>query len=563
MAGGEMMGACIALRRRRMAVIQYVKFCLVGGSGLFVDMVLLHLLASPRWVGLDLSLSKVIAAEVAMLNNFFWNEVWTFRVRNAGAGTGSSWWARLAKFNLICTTGIGLSVLLLQFQVRRLGVHVAPANFIAIVLVSLWNFVLVQRFGWGTGKAGDYLELKDWQKVLGWLVAGKVVYFVVLMGALALWPDFDQAICASIRDNWFPPAEGRWLAGVQTGFARHFTTWDAAHYLVLGESGYFKGLRSCAFYPLWPMMIRLGSQATGASPLMVGMVLANILSLAGWTLFWSLSRHRFGTMAATWALVFLVVFPGSVFYQFVYTEPLFLLLLMGLWWGLETRHLRLAGLTALLLPMTRAVGVFALLPILWHALMHARNGALDRCGWLRAERERVRLRGGMTVTGTEIAGLVAAPFLGWAVYFGLMTVWTGNPFEGFDAQTHWRAHSIANLFNPLKFVLGFLDATTWHEFRGSLLDRCGFLMLVCCLPVLWRLGKDLVIWTCVLGVVPAMSGTFISFIRFESVVFPVFIALGARAAGSDWRRVWGLLASGMALVHLALLWRFVNHGWAG
>lgn len=129
-------------------VQRYAQFCVVGGSGLVVDMALLHVLASPSLLGWNLSVSKVIAAEVGLVNNFIWNEVWTFREWTA-AGTG---WpqrvGRFVKFNLICTAGIGLSVLLLNVQVYGLGWNVYLSNFIAIVLVSLWNFFLNLRFGW-------------------------------------------------------------------------------------------------------------------------------------------------------------------------------------------------------------------------------------------------------------------------------------------------------------------------------------------------------------------------------------------------------------------------------
>lgn len=128
---------------------RYAQFCLVGATGMAVDMGLLHLLASPTLLGWNLSLSKVVAAEVALVNNFVWNELWTFRPRagtnRAGAG---KWLARLAKFNLICVAGIGWSVLLLNAQVHWLGLNVYLANFVAIVLVSIWNFCLSLRFGW-------------------------------------------------------------------------------------------------------------------------------------------------------------------------------------------------------------------------------------------------------------------------------------------------------------------------------------------------------------------------------------------------------------------------------
>jgi hypothetical protein len=60
-------------------VSRFAKFCLVGGSGVVVDMGVLFLLADPRCLGIGVIASKIIAAETALANNFLWNELWTFR----------------------------------------------------------------------------------------------------------------------------------------------------------------------------------------------------------------------------------------------------------------------------------------------------------------------------------------------------------------------------------------------------------------------------------------------------------------------------------------------------
>src|SRR6266511_294688 len=127
---------------------RYAKFCVVGATGMAVDMGIICLLASPTWLGWNLTLSKVIAAEAAIFNNFVWNDVWTFR----GLGeSGNDWFhrlARLGKFNLICVTGIAISVLLLSVQVYWLKLGGCFGNVISIVLVSVWNFFMNMRFGW-------------------------------------------------------------------------------------------------------------------------------------------------------------------------------------------------------------------------------------------------------------------------------------------------------------------------------------------------------------------------------------------------------------------------------
>src|ERR1043166_9099751 len=69
------------LRSERL--LQFMKFCLLCRGGMFVDMGILYLLADPRTLDLNLTFSKICAAEVAMTNNFVWNEFWTFRQRMA------------------------------------------------------------------------------------------------------------------------------------------------------------------------------------------------------------------------------------------------------------------------------------------------------------------------------------------------------------------------------------------------------------------------------------------------------------------------------------------------
>ena len=457
------------------------------------------------------------------------------------------------------------------------------------------------------------LSVARWQ-TLKWMFRAfglKTVYLLLIFGSLILWQGPDP--------NKFHAVNARWPRSGEPVFASHFATWDAAHYLSLSEVGYHRGVPSCAFYPLWPLLVRWSAPLFGGSHVVAGMVLSNVCSLLAWLLFYQMTRARWGPRAAGWALVFLMVFPGSLFFQFNYTESLFLLLVLGLWWGLERRRYDVAWVCAGLLPLTRAVGLFAVLPIGWHALRVASPGwwrrwvspwrrgdaaqpSNNQRGW-RMENGRssapppsekssqqTTKRGEGTAEGESGVGLagaspyragafgpqpsafglrvrpwwlLAAPLLGWGIYLALMWYWTGNPFEGFAAQKSWGVHSIGNLVNVPKFVIGFFTPTAWHEFTGSLLDRCLFLVLLWCLPVLWRLDKGLLVWTYVLGILPAMSGTFTSYTRFASCVFPVFIALGVFLERREWRWLrYGLLAV-FLLLHIVLVWRFVNFRWAG
>jgi dolichol-phosphate mannosyltransferase len=143
-----------ALRARRWIAAgtawQYSKFCLVGASGVVVDMLVLHILVSPAWLHWNLTVSKLLSAETAMLSNFLLNDVWTFHEPSLSGNGRSSRFARLWKYHLVCAGGILISVALVRFQVERLGWGVTVANLQAIGVVSFWNYFLSRRFGWAS-----------------------------------------------------------------------------------------------------------------------------------------------------------------------------------------------------------------------------------------------------------------------------------------------------------------------------------------------------------------------------------------------------------------------------
>ena len=137
---------------RPLRLRQFLRFCLVGGSGVIVDMTVLHWLAVG--LGWNVSFSKVCAAEAALLNNFLWNEVWTFRGAGGNVEIRRGAVHRLWRFHAICGAGIGLAVLGLHLFHTGLGLDLYLANLLAIGLVTLWNFGLNARWNWrGIGKS--------------------------------------------------------------------------------------------------------------------------------------------------------------------------------------------------------------------------------------------------------------------------------------------------------------------------------------------------------------------------------------------------------------------------
>jgi dolichol-phosphate mannosyltransferase len=138
----------VRLRLTAVSTIRFLRFALVGASGVLVDMAALFLLSDPRSLGLGLTRSKIAAAELAIINNFIWNDAWTFRDLVGVQRGARHKLRRLLKFNAICGIGLILNVLLLNIQFNVFHINRYVANLIAIGVVTMWNYWLNLRLSW-------------------------------------------------------------------------------------------------------------------------------------------------------------------------------------------------------------------------------------------------------------------------------------------------------------------------------------------------------------------------------------------------------------------------------
>ncbi|MEH1825715.1 MAG: glycosyltransferase [Nostoc sp.] len=126
----------------------FLRFGLVGFSGVFVDMAILYLLSDPTTLAWPLTRSKIIAGEIAILNNFFWNDAWTFADVSARQQEWHQRLKRFLKFNAICLAGLVLNVLILNLVFNFIIHNRYIANFIAIAVATIWNFWINLKLSW-------------------------------------------------------------------------------------------------------------------------------------------------------------------------------------------------------------------------------------------------------------------------------------------------------------------------------------------------------------------------------------------------------------------------------
>jgi dolichol-phosphate mannosyltransferase len=133
-----------SLMHRKGEDIRFIKFLLVGASGIIVNEGLLFILK--ELIKLTLPFASAIAIEASIISNFMLNDTITFRDRRtAGA---KSFFSRLAKFNVVSLAGaaINYSATLLLTQV--FGIHYLISNLIGIVIATMVNYLVNNWWTW-------------------------------------------------------------------------------------------------------------------------------------------------------------------------------------------------------------------------------------------------------------------------------------------------------------------------------------------------------------------------------------------------------------------------------
>ena len=126
--------------RERTRLTRVSKFLVVGGTGVLVNSLALLLLV--QWAHLPLVLASALAAELGIVNNFYWNDCWTF-------GRTQLSWSRFARFNLVSLAGLVITTGTLWVLVDHLGLYYLAANLLGITLATAWNFAINSWWTWG------------------------------------------------------------------------------------------------------------------------------------------------------------------------------------------------------------------------------------------------------------------------------------------------------------------------------------------------------------------------------------------------------------------------------
>lgn len=150
---------------------------------------------------------------------------------------------------------------------------------------------------------------------------------------------------------------GNGLYNVLAGLWAH---WDGLWYLSIAHFGYTGRPQATAFFPLYPLAIKLfGGGVIG------GMVVSMASFLAALWFFYRIVQIDLGPRVAWYSILTMAFFPTAFYANAVYSESLFLLLATGSLYFLRTRRYWIAGPLGALATLVSTYGILLVLPFAW------------------------------------------------------------------------------------------------------------------------------------------------------------------------------------------------------
>jgi hypothetical protein len=316
---------------------------------------------------------------------------------------------------------------------------------------------------------------------------------------------------------------------------------DSAWFLRIASQGYSIDDGSPAFFPLFPLLVHYAGVVLGGRWLLAGFVVANSALLAAMYLLYRLTEHEYSTAMARHAVLFLAVFPTAFYLYSPFSEPLFLLAVVGALWLARQRRWVLAGLVGAAAAATRSVGIAMCAVLATEALWAARE----------------RRKAGERIVPAHVAGALAAsalPALGTLAYLGYWRLHAGDWTVPFNAQGGW----LRTFSWPWRTLAKGADMGTtglgdnpWGYWTIDLLFVAFAVVAGVWLVRRARPAYAVDVWLSLLFplFLPFADRPFMSLPRFIVTMFPLFWALAALAERRGAQpAIVGISAGGLVLI---------------
>jgi hypothetical protein len=225
---------------------------------------------------------------------------------------------------------------------------------------------------------------------------------------------------------------------LQDGFFDIWVRWDATHFLEIARFGYTdpsSDPHATAYFPLFPLLLR-GIDGAGIPPVMGALVINTVATIVAGAFLFRLADEEIGEGSGRRAVLYLLLFPTTVFLIAPYSEALFLAGAVPAFYYARRGRWSLVGIPAAVACASRAAGLFVVAGLIFEFVRR-------RDQWARRWR-------------AASASLVVA-LLPMAAYGAYLARIHGDPFYFFvDQREGWNR----DLVGPLEAFRNTWELTT-------------------------------------------------------------------------------------------------------
>jgi hypothetical protein len=404
---------------------------------------------------------------------------------------------------------------------------------------------------------GVRLSVTDWWRPVLWCALALIARHAVVRrqplpqraaAAVAAWwrhPDTRTVLPIHLASRVGVLAVG-FLAVILIGFPPEATNrwriysndlldlparWDAGWYLTIANEGYMYRAdettdyqQNIAFFPAYPMAMRYLSPVFGRQTLWTGVLISIVAFYLALVYLLRLARSELGNEdQAVTAVMLIAAYPFAAFFSAAYTEGLFLLTLVGAVYHFRQDQLWRSAFWGFLCGLTRPPGCFLSVVLGLMATAPLRSAFAQGA---TADRAPIDSRG-------LLRRLLAAsaPGLGMLTFSAFIYRLTGHPFQWTMQNAAW-GRVYKGLDEIVTDRVAFIANNGFYAYLSTqTIDLFYTLAVILCLAAVWpvyrRFGWPYAVFI-VLNVLPPMSaGGMLSMGRVTSVLFPVFLWMGA------------------------------------
>lgn len=350
-----------------------------------------------------------------------------------------------------------------------------------------------------------YMKKYSFTKILLAFSFWRTALFIVAFTAAQIIPTFGSR---------FPYWDTVLVSSGLPSWIWGFGNFDGVHYLRLDLYGYEGSQYSQAFFPLYPVLIKILN--IGDSYLVSGLLLSNLLFLLGLYVFYKLLKIDFDNKVSFQSIILLLTFPTAFYFGSLYSESLFLLLSASSLLLMRKNRMLEAGLFGALASSTRIVGLL-LIPVFLveiYMKLKSKELALISKQFFKA-----------------ILSTLIIP-LGTLIYMWYLKLGFGDPLLFLNSQPAFGAERSSQPFILLPQVffrylkmLTNVPINSWQFFNGFL--ELIFTVFALVLLILSFRKIRFSYWLFALGciLIPTLTGTLSSMPRYTLMIFLLFPTL--------------------------------------